>query len=58
MRTHLDATFSPVWHTPCTPDFGLCGCDNCVGGLIDIKTRMRAFKDRLDILGYDRSKTV
>ncbi|KAI6003339.1 hypothetical protein EDC04DRAFT_2611761 [Pisolithus marmoratus] len=54
----INATYSLVWHTPCTPDFGHCGCDNCKGGLIDIKARIQTYKDRLDILGYDRTKTV
>ncbi|KAI5990410.1 hypothetical protein EDD15DRAFT_2388785 [Pisolithus albus] len=54
----INATYSPVWKTPCTPDFGHCGCDNCKGGLIDIKARVQTYKDRLDILGYDRTKTV
>ncbi|KAI6003487.1 hypothetical protein F5J12DRAFT_155331 [Pisolithus orientalis] len=54
----INATYSLVWHTPCTPDFGHCGCDDCKGGLIDIKARIQTYKDRLDILGYDRTKTV
>ncbi|KAH0834098.1 hypothetical protein J3R83DRAFT_11385 [Lanmaoa asiatica] len=54
----INATYSPVWHTPCTPDFGHCGCDNCQGNIYDIKARIQTFKDRLDILGYDRSKSV
>ncbi|KAL4065515.1 hypothetical protein V8B97DRAFT_1875292 [Scleroderma yunnanense] len=54
----INATYSPVWNTPCTPDFGHCGCDNCKGGLIDIRSRIQTFKNRLDILGYDRSKAV
>ncbi|KAI6169075.1 hypothetical protein EDD17DRAFT_1525052 [Pisolithus thermaeus] len=54
----INATYSLVWHTPCTPDFGHCGCDDCRGGLIDIQARIQTYKDRLDILGYDRTKTV
>lgn len=54
----INATYSLVWHTPCTPDFGHCGCDDCKGGLIDIQARIQTYKDRLDILGYDRTKTV
>ncbi|KIM61745.1 hypothetical protein SCLCIDRAFT_51353, partial [Scleroderma citrinum Foug A] len=57
-RLGINATFSPVWHTPCTRDFGHCGCDICKGGLIDIRARIQTYKDRLNILGYDRSKTV
>ena len=54
----IDPDYSPVWNTTCTPDFGHCGCDNCKGYIYDIKARIQTFKDRLDILGYDRSKTV
>jgi len=54
----INATYSPVWNTSCTPDFGHCGCDNCKGFIYDIKARIQTFKDRFDILGYDRSKTV
>jgi hypothetical protein len=54
----INATYSPVWHTECTPDFGHCGCDNCKGTLDDIRSRIQTYKDRLNILGYDRTKTV
>ncbi|KAI6037979.1 hypothetical protein EDC04DRAFT_2070394 [Pisolithus marmoratus] len=54
----INATYSTVWNTSCTPDFGHCGCDNCKGGLIDIKARVQTYKDRLDILGYSRTKSV
>ncbi|KAF9221749.1 hypothetical protein BS17DRAFT_241786 [Gyrodon lividus] len=54
----INATYSPVWHTECTPDFGHCGCDNCQGFLYDVKARIQTYKDRLDILGYDRTKSV
>ncbi|KAI9457834.1 hypothetical protein HD554DRAFT_2177530 [Boletus coccyginus] len=54
----INATFSPVWHTECNPYFGHCGCDNCQGSIYDIKARIQTFKDRLDILGYDRTKAV
>ncbi|KAF8440010.1 hypothetical protein L210DRAFT_857297 [Boletus edulis BED1] len=54
----INATFSPVWHAECTPDFGHCGCDDCTGSIHDITARIQSFKDRLNILGYDRTKTV
>lgn len=54
----INATYSPVWHTACTPDFGHCGCDNCKGTLYDVKARVQTFKDRLNILGFDRTKSV
>ena len=54
----INATFSVEWGTPCTPDFGDCGCDNCVGEFEDISNRMDEFAQRLEILGSDRTKTV
>ncbi|KIJ18323.1 hypothetical protein PAXINDRAFT_167512 [Paxillus involutus ATCC 200175] len=54
----INATYSPVWHTECTPDFGHCGCDNCQGFLYDVTARIQTYKNRLEILGFDRTKTV
>ncbi|KAG2137495.1 hypothetical protein DEU56DRAFT_756073 [Suillus clintonianus] len=54
----INATWSPVWHTECTPDFGHCGCDNCQGYMWDVRARVQTYKDRLNILGYDRTKSV
>ncbi|KAG1856791.1 hypothetical protein F4604DRAFT_1930614 [Suillus subluteus] len=54
----INATYSPVWHTVCTPDFGHCGCDNCKGDAYDIRSRVQTYKDRLNILGFDRTKSV
>lgn len=54
----INATFSPEWHTPCTPDYGDCGCDNCKGDFEDISTRLDEFKQRLNILGDSRTKAV
>ncbi|KAG1816674.1 uncharacterized protein BJ212DRAFT_1480546 [Suillus subaureus] len=54
----INATYSPVWHTVCTPDFGHCGCDNCNGTLYDVRARVQTYKDRLNILGFDRTKSV
>jgi len=53
-----NATFSSQWDTPCTVDFGDCGCDNCVGDFEDISTRMDEFKERLFINGWERTKAV
>ncbi|KIJ05253.1 hypothetical protein PAXINDRAFT_103852 [Paxillus involutus ATCC 200175] len=50
----INATFSPVWHTECTPNFGHCSCDNCQGFVHDIKARMQTYKNRLYILGFER----
>ncbi|KAG1894306.1 uncharacterized protein F5891DRAFT_1256151 [Suillus fuscotomentosus] len=54
----INTTFSPMWHTVCTLDFGHCGCDNCKGTLYDVRARVQTFKDRLNILGFDRTKSV
>ncbi|KAH7927582.1 hypothetical protein BV22DRAFT_1045276 [Leucogyrophana mollusca] len=54
----INATFSPVWHTPCNDTFGHCGCDNCEGNMVDIKARVQTYKDRLNIMGWDRTKAV
>ncbi|TFK29193.1 hypothetical protein FA15DRAFT_664517 [Coprinopsis marcescibilis] len=53
-----NATHSIVWDTPCTSDFGVCGCDNCKGSFEDISTRMDEFKQRLFINGWDRTKSI
>jgi hypothetical protein len=54
----INATFSVKWHTPCTHEQGDCGCDNCIGSLVDIQNRMSDFFMRCHELGWDRSKTV
>ncbi|KAF8637158.1 hypothetical protein AX17_003062 [Amanita inopinata Kibby_2008] len=53
-----NVTFSTVWRTPCTPDYGDCGCDNCQGSFEDISTRMDEFRERLFINGWERTKAV
>jgi hypothetical protein len=54
----INATNSVVWNTTCTPEFGDCGCDNCVGEYEDITRRMDEFKYRLWVLGWDRTVPV
>lgn len=53
-----NVTWSSVWNTACTPDFGDCGCDNCMGSFEDISTRMDEFSQRLFINGWERTKAV
>ncbi|KAG6826892.1 hypothetical protein H0H92_013998 [Tricholoma furcatifolium] len=53
-----NVTFSTVWDTVCTEDYGDCGCDNCKGSFQDISTRMDEFRDRLFINGWERTKAV
>jgi len=54
----INATYSVVWDTVCTPDFGDCGCDNCVGEFEDISRRVDQFGDRLGALGWERTKAI
>ncbi|KAG1824197.1 hypothetical protein EV424DRAFT_1538222 [Suillus variegatus] len=54
----INTTFSPMRHTVYTLDFGYCGCDNCKGTLYDVRAHVQTFKDRLNILGFDRTKSV
>ncbi|KDQ56015.1 hypothetical protein JAAARDRAFT_158780 [Jaapia argillacea MUCL 33604] len=54
----INATWSNTWNTPCTPDYGDCGCDNCVGEYEDISNRMDEFAYRLNYLGWELDKSV
>ncbi|KAH8988392.1 hypothetical protein EDB92DRAFT_2011744 [Lactarius akahatsu] len=54
----INATYSVRWHTPCTRIQGDCGCDNCVGDFEDIRNRMDDFAMRLEVLGWERSKSI
>ncbi|KAH9008416.1 hypothetical protein EDB84DRAFT_96528 [Lactarius hengduanensis] len=54
----INATYSVRWHTPCTRIQGDCGCDNCVGDFEDIRNRMDDFAMRLEVFGWERSKSV
>ena len=54
----INATHSVVWGTDCTPDYGDCGCDNCVGEFEDISRRVDRFGGRLEALGWERLKSV
>jgi hypothetical protein len=53
-----NVTWSNQFNTPCTPDYGDCGCDNCRGNLTDISDRMDTFATRDQILGWDTTKSV
>jgi hypothetical protein len=53
-----NVTWSVEWNTSCTPDFGVCGCDNCKGQFEDISSRMDSFNERLEVLGWDSTKAV
>lgn len=80
-----NVSFSSEWGTVCTPDYGDCGCDNCVsippgasqavppnstlppgavpansgiGSYFNIADRISSFKNRLEVMGWQRTKTV
>ncbi|QRW17113.1 hypothetical protein RhiXN_05115 [Rhizoctonia solani] len=54
----VNATWSTVWNTPCTPELGDCGCDNCEGRLEDIADRVDQYRDRLVWQGRTRDAVV
>lgn len=54
----INATFSVVYETPCTDDFGVCGCDNCIDDFADISQRMDDFAFRLEAVGEAKTKAV
>ncbi|KAG1816719.1 uncharacterized protein BJ212DRAFT_1446825 [Suillus subaureus] len=80
-----NVTWSNEWNTTCTPDYGDCGCDNClsipagdstavspnstyygstvpansgIGSYFDISDRVSSFKNRLEVMGWERTKAV
>ena len=53
-----NVTFSNEWFTPCTDIRGDCGCDNCKGSFEDIRDRVTQFRERMEVVGWERSKTV
>ncbi|KAG9089774.1 hypothetical protein FRC06_001395 [Ceratobasidium sp. 370] len=54
----VNATWSTVWDTPCTPAVGDCGCDNCEGEMEDIAVRVDAFRERLVWQGRAKEAVV
>ena len=54
----INATYSTIWNTSYKWEVDACGCDNCCGGHEDIRYRMDDFAMRLEVLGWERSKTV
>ncbi|KAG9237176.1 hypothetical protein BJ875DRAFT_172402 [Amylocarpus encephaloides] len=36
----INATYSIPFSTPCNTTYGDCGCDNCIGSLSDVSTRL------------------
>ena len=54
----IHATYGVVWNMSCTWEVGDCGCDNCRGDYEDIQDRRDDFAVRLEVPGWERSKTV
>ncbi|KIY48491.1 hypothetical protein FISHEDRAFT_65755 [Fistulina hepatica ATCC 64428] len=48
----INATYSIVWDTVCTRDYGDCGCDNCIGAFVDIARRVDEFRARFVADGW------
>ncbi|VDB92255.1 unnamed protein product [Peniophora sp. CBMAI 1063] len=53
-----NVTWSIEYETVCTPEQGCCGCDNCKGQFEDIRDRIEGHKEKMEVLGWERSKTV
>jgi hypothetical protein len=54
----INPNYSVIYNTSCSTEHGCCGCDNCVGDFEDIRNRMDDFYMRLEVLGWERIKTV
>ncbi len=54
----INATYSPVYDTPCSVDQGCCGCDNCVGDFEDVRNRIDEYWMRIEALGWSRNMTI
>ena len=54
----INPNYSSRYNTPCGPDQGCCGCDNCAGDFEDIRHRMNDFRMRLEVLGWERTKSI
>ncbi|KAF8895871.1 hypothetical protein CPB84DRAFT_1963145 [Gymnopilus junonius] len=53
-----NVNFSLKYNTPCTKDFGCCGCDNCQGHFDDISNRLDKTIEKLGLLGWDSTKFI
>ncbi|KAK7440953.1 hypothetical protein VKT23_016730 [Stygiomarasmius scandens] len=51
-------SFSTVWGTVCSEDYGDCGCDNCHLGFEDIIVRMDEFSQKIFYNGWELDKVV
>jgi hypothetical protein len=47
----INATWSIPWDTPCNSTYGDCGCDDCIGELVDVPDRLDAFSNYQEWLG-------
>lgn len=55
---NVAAAFSRKYGTPCNPDYGCCGCDDCEGSMYDVIRRVDQTIDRSRLLGMYRTKQV
>ncbi|ORX39556.1 hypothetical protein BD324DRAFT_648197 [Kockovaella imperatae] len=52
----LNAAWSKTYNTIVTENFGVSGCDGCVGNFYDISNRVEASRDRARLRGQWRNK--
>lgn len=47
----IDPTYSRSWNTTCNETYGDCGCDDCMGSLLDVSNRLDDFYEYQSWLG-------
>ncbi|CAL3968611.1 hypothetical protein PZA11_004636 [Diplocarpon coronariae] len=52
----INPTWCSHWETPCNTTYGDCGCDNCVGKLTDVATRLDDLQSYQDNIQGQGSK--
>jgi hypothetical protein len=50
----VNPTFSKKWSTPVTYDYGVPGCDGCIGSFYDISNRVDDYSNRARLSGKKR----
>lgn len=50
----VNTAFSKKWSTPVTYDFGVPGCDGCLGTMYDIPNRIDDYTNRARVMGRKR----
>lgn len=54
----VDVSFSKLYKTVCNATHGDCGCDNCLGTMVDTYTRVRETRAKIRLLERDGSQVV